>query len=83
MWCTVSHFVKIHMLRLRASDLGIGDVASLGLYELTHWGYTCVFLIVEILYFQYWVNLSTLLQKFHGYNDAYECLYILSYWYMC
>ena len=25
MWCKVSHFVKIHMLRLRASDLGIGD----------------------------------------------------------
>ena len=24
MWCKVSHFVKIHMLRLRASDLGIG-----------------------------------------------------------
>ena len=25
MWCKVSHFVKIHMLRLRASDLGIGE----------------------------------------------------------
>ena len=26
MWCKVSHFVKICMLRLRASDLGIGEM---------------------------------------------------------
>ena len=25
MWCKVSHFVKIYVLPLRASDLGIGD----------------------------------------------------------
>ena len=32
MWCKVSRFVKIYMLRLRASDLGIGDLT---LNELT------------------------------------------------
>ena len=30
MWCKVSHFVKICMLRLRASDLGIGVMSRGG-----------------------------------------------------